>query len=159
MFLDVDGVLNETATAKQLIVREDKMRLLDDVLRTSDAEIVLTTYWRCFEGYIAYIFTRHGLPDRVAGRTAGEPHASDSVAHDAAVGTNRVREIEAYLRETHGEDESAWPTFAIVDDKEVVAEGHRWRDRFVRTQHDVGLTRASADALVAILSANRVMSV
>ena len=84
---------------------------------------------------------------------------SDSVAHDAAVGTNRVLEIEAYLRDTHGDDESAWPTFAIVDDKEGVAEGHRWRDRFVQTQHDVGLTRASADALMTILSANRVMSV
>ena len=30
--------------------------------------------------------------------------------------------------------------FAIVDDKEVVAEGHRWRGKFVRTRHDEGLT-------------------
>ena len=33
--------------------------------------------------------------------------------------------------------------FAIVDDKEVVAEGHRWRGKFVRTRHDEGLTRGA----------------
>ena len=68
-------------------------------------------------------------------------------------------EIEAYLRATHGEDEEAWPVFAIVDDKEVVAEGHRWRGKFVRTRHDEGLTRARADELVSILSAEKALVV
>jgi len=159
LFLDVDGVLNETATAKQIALDEDKVHLLRDVLERSDAEIVLTTYWRYFREYLAYAFVRHGLPDRVVGKTAGEPHRADSVAHDAAVSTNRVMEIEAYLRATHGEDEEAWPVFAIVDDKEVVAEGHRWRGKFVRTRHDEGLTRARADELVSILSAEKALAV
>ena len=159
LFLDVDGVLNETATAKQIALDEDKVMLLRDVLERSDAEIVLTTYWRYFREYLAYAFVRHGLPDRVVGKTAGEPHRADSVAHDAAVSTNRVMEIEAYLRATHGEDEEAWPVFAIVDDKEVVAEGHRWRGKFVRTRHDEGLTRARADELVSILSAEKALVV
>ena len=159
LFLDVDGVLNETATAKQIALDEDKVNLLRDVLERSDAEIVLTTYWRYFREYLAYAFVRHGLPDRVVGKTAGEPHRADSVAHDAAVSTNRVMEIEAYLRATHGEDEEAWPVFAIVDDKEVVAEGHRWRGKFVRTRHDEGLTRARADELVSILSAEKALAV
>ena len=76
LFLDVDGVLNETATAKQIALDEDKVHLLRDVLERSDAEIVLTTYWRYFREYLAYAFVRHGLPDRVVGKTAGEPHLS-----------------------------------------------------------------------------------
>ena len=159
LFLDVDGVLNETATAKQIALDEDKVALLGDVLERSDAEIVLTTYWRYFLEYLSYAFVRHGLPDRVVGKTAGEPHRASSAAHDAAVSTNRVMEIEAYLRATHGEDEEAWPVFAIVDDKEVVAEGHRWRGKFVRTRHDEGLTRARADELVSILSAEKALAV
>ena len=93
LFLDVDGVLNETATAKQIALDEDKVMLLRDVLERSDAEIVLTTYWRYFREYLAYAFVRHGLPDRVVGKTAGEPHRADSVAHDAAVSTNRVMAV------------------------------------------------------------------
>jgi len=88
----------------------------------------------------------------VVGRTAGEPHRGDSVAHDSKVPELRVLEIERYMRETHGEDETAWPPFAVVDDKEVVSAEHRWRGRFVRTKHDEGLTRAHADALIDILS-------
>ncbi|OUS46173.1 hypothetical protein BE221DRAFT_75338 [Ostreococcus tauri] len=158
LFLDVDGVLNRTATAKQIVVLEDKVELLGDILARSECEIVLTTYWRYFEEYVAYVFARHGLPDRVVGRTSGEPHRADSVAHDASVSTNRVLEIERYLKATHGEDASAWPEFAIVDDKEVVSDGHAWRRRFVRTTHDVGLTPESADALVDILKGAEVMS-
>jgi len=159
LFLDIDGVLNETATAKQIALDEDKVALLRDVLERSDADIVLSTYWRYFQEYIGYTFVRHGLPDRVVGKTAGEPHRADSVAHDAAVSTNRVMEIEAYLRATHGENEDEWPAFAIVDDKEVVAEAHRWRGKFVRTKHDEGLTRAHADELVSILLAKEVLAV
>ena len=102
---------------------------------------------------MAYAFERHGLPKgAVVGRTAGEPHRSDSVAHDSKVPELRVLEIERYMRETHGEDETAWPPFAVVDDKEVVSAEHRWRGRFVRTKHDVGLTKTQADALIDILS-------
>ena len=197
LLLDVDGVLNRTATAKQIALDEDLIALLRDVTERSACEVVLTTYWRYFEvrrrrerrrrretfetrrtavkddatktrglttttttttrfatqEYLAYAFERHGLPKgAVVGRTAGEPHRSDSVAHDSKVPELRVLEIERYMRETHGEDETAWPPFAVVDDKEVVSAEHRWRGRFVRTKHDVGLTKAQADALIDILS-------
>ena len=66
--------------------------------------------------------------------------------------SSRNRPITCDMRETHGEDETAWPPFAVVDDKEVVSAEHRWRGRFVRTKHDVGLTKAQADALIDILS-------
>jgi hypothetical protein len=60
LFLDIDGVLNETATAKQIALDEEKVALLGSVIDRSGADIVLTTYWRYFEEYIGYTFERHG---------------------------------------------------------------------------------------------------
>lgn len=73
LFLDIDGVLNRTATAKQIIVEDDKVQRLHDIITSSDADIVLSSYWRSFERYIGYTFERHGLRKGcVVGRTAGE---------------------------------------------------------------------------------------
>jgi hypothetical protein len=49
LLLDVDGVLNRTATAKQIALDEDLIELLRDVMERSACEVVLTTYWRYFE--------------------------------------------------------------------------------------------------------------
>ena len=66
LFLDIDGVLNRTATAPQINLEQDKVDRLKGVLETSGADIVLTTYWRCFEDYIKYVPMRMGAPgDRV----------------------------------------------------------------------------------------------
>lgn len=153
LFLDIDGVLNRTATAKQIIVEDDKVQRLHDIITTSDADIVLSSYWRSFERYIGYTFERHGLRKGcVVGRTAGEPHLTDSVAHDDKVHLSRVLEIEDYLKRVYGDDDGVWPKFAIVDDKAVVPDGHAWSGAFVRTVHDVGLTEAHSERLKAILS-------
>ena len=75
IFLDVDGVLNRTATAPQLIVERDKVEILNEICASTGAEVVLTTYWRHFEEYIGYIFMRHDcLEIEVVGRTEGKPH-------------------------------------------------------------------------------------
>lgn len=153
LFLDIDGVLNRTATAKQIIVEDDKVQRLHDIITSSDADIVLSSYWRSFERYIGYTFERHGLRKGcVVGRTAGEPHLGDSVAHDDKVHLARVLEIEEYLKRVYGIDEGEWPAFAIVDDKAVVPDDHAWSGAFVRTTHDVGLTDSHAERLKAILS-------
>ena len=49
LLLDVDGVLNRTATAKQIALDEDLIALLRDVAERSACEVVLTTYWRYFQ--------------------------------------------------------------------------------------------------------------
>jgi len=153
LFLDIDGVLNRTATAPQINLEQDKMDRLRDILDSSGAEVVLSTYWRAFEEYISYTFSRMGAQgERVVGRTPGSPHLQDSVAHDDAVKTTRIVEITAYMETRFGSDRAAWPSFAIVDDKAVVPEGHPWRGRFVRTEHHVGLTADAADELVAALA-------
>lgn len=156
LFLDIDGVLNRTATAPQINLEQDKVDRMRAVLVASGADVVLSTYWRAFDGYIAYTFARMGAQgERVVGRTPGNPHLIDSIAHDDAVKTTRIKEIASYMEERfgpEGEGEGGgWPRFAIVDDKVVVPEGHRWRDRFVKTDPDVGLTDEHVDRLVAAL--------
>ena len=70
LFLDIDGVLNETATAKQIALDEEKVALLGSVIDRSGADIVLTTYWRYFEEYIGYTFERHGERSEANSRRA-----------------------------------------------------------------------------------------
>lgn len=87
----------------------------------------------------------------MVGRTPGNPHLMDSVKHDDAVKTTRIKEIGTYMEERFGPPEG-WPRFAIVDDKVVVPEGHPWRERFVKTEPEVGLTESHAERLVAALA-------
>lgn len=153
LFLDIDGVLNRTATAPQINLEQDKVDRLRDVLDKSGADVVLSTYWRAFEEYIAYTFGRMGAQsERVVGRTPGNPHLQDSVAHDDAVKTTRIVEIATYMEQRFGADQAAWPEFAIVDDKQVVPDGNAWSSRFVRTTHDVGLTDELAAELLGALT-------
>ena len=153
LFLDIDGVLNRTATAPQINLEQDKVDRLRFVLEKSGADVVLSTYWRAFEEYIAYTFGRMGAQgERVVGRTPGNPHLQDSVAHDDAVKTTRIVEIATYMEERFGADQAAWPDFAIVDDKQVVPDGNAWSSRFVRTTHDVGLTDELAAELLGALT-------
>lgn len=75
LFLDIDGVLNETATAKQIALDEVKVALLGSVIDRSGADIVLTTYWRYFEEYIGYTFERHGERSKAKRETDGRARA------------------------------------------------------------------------------------
>ena len=153
LFLDIDGVLNRTATATQINLEQDKVDRLRVVLEESGADVVLSTYWRAFEEYIAYTFGRMGCQgERVVGRTPGNPHLQDSVAHDDAVKTTRIVEIQTYMEQRFGSDQSLWPAFAIVDDKQVVPEGHEWSELFVKTTHDMGLTETLAENLLEALT-------
>ncbi len=154
IFLDIDGVLNRTATAPQLIVERDKVVILNEICASTGAEVVLTTYWRHFEEYISYIFMRHDcLEIDVVGATDGKPHLADSVHHDLHVSTNRIQEIKRYLDMRFGENdnEKKYPKFVIVDDKQVVNKGHEWSNRFVRTKSNIGLTNERAQRMIESL--------
>lgn len=154
LFLDIDGVLNRTATAPQINLEQDKVDRLRTVLEASGADVVLSTYWRAFDEYIAYTFGRMGAQgERVIGRTPGNPHLMDSVAHDNAVKTTRIKEIATYMEDRFGPEGEGegWPRFAIVDDKVVVPDGHPWRERFVQTSPEEGLTDSHVERLLAAL--------
>lgn len=61
IFLDIDGVLNETKHASQLHFEPILLSRLHSILVQTDGIIVLTTFWRHFRDYIVYVFHRHGI--------------------------------------------------------------------------------------------------
>jgi hypothetical protein len=61
VFLDIDGVLNTTKHNTHIRVEEGLVARLGAIVRETDALIVLTTFWRHFHEYIAYVLHRHGI--------------------------------------------------------------------------------------------------
>lgn len=61
VFLDIDGVLNTTKHAPQIHLEADRVKRLRFILETTDAVVVLTTFWRYFHEYITYVLHRHGI--------------------------------------------------------------------------------------------------
>ena len=61
IFLDIDGVLNTTRHSTQIHIEKHLVSHLATILHTTDALIVLTTFWRHFHDYITYILHRHGI--------------------------------------------------------------------------------------------------
>ena len=56
IFLDIDGVLNRHSYYKHIVIEEDLAKNLKKILDSTNAKIVLSTYWRGFPDYIKYIF-------------------------------------------------------------------------------------------------------
>ena len=72
VFLDIDGVLNRHMHAKFIALEEECVANFKRLVEAADAQIVLSTFWRNFDSYIAYILHRHGIDaSRVVGITPG----------------------------------------------------------------------------------------
>lgn len=154
VFLDLDGVLNRTRHAMQIHIEPELVARLKRIVTESGARIVLSTFWRPFAEYIAYILHRHGVNGAlVVGATPGRNSIADSPsaslsrsAFDETEYTNRAAEIGAWL--------SANPTvnrFVILDDRACAADDTT-RAHFVQTDPDVGLTDDDCVAALRILS-------
>ncbi|KAL3797229.1 hypothetical protein ACHAWO_000658 [Cyclotella atomus] len=61
LFLDIDGVLNTTKHAPQIHFESIFLSRLKRILQTTNARVVLTTFWRHFHEYITYVLHRHGI--------------------------------------------------------------------------------------------------
>lgn len=61
VFLDIDGVLNTSKHNSQINLMPDLVRRLKYIIETTDALIVLSTFWRHFHEYITYVLHRHGI--------------------------------------------------------------------------------------------------
>ena len=150
IFLDIDGVLNRTKHATHIRIDADLVDLLRGLVEETGARIVLSTFWRHFAEYIAYILTRHGIPaDTIIGRTPGTSDASKLSADPADEGNyaSRAAEIHTWL--------AAHPDvtrFAILDDRPSAADA-RLAPRFVRTDAEVGLTVRDAARCRELLAA------
>jgi len=107
VFLDLDGVVNRTKTAAQIILVPELVARLKAIIERggrsctrvntkhvqhcdcganqkpigaiSPAQIVLSTFWRPFDDYVAYVLDRHGIcGNLVVGATPGDPSVQRS---------------------------------------------------------------------------------
>lgn len=150
LFLDVDGVLNghEPMENGYCGIKPECVSRLNRILRAvPDAKIVVHSAWRylLYEGnlpirFFENLLLTHGVDcfGRLAGRTRWDgvngwvPTADDL--------KERADQIREYVAE-HGVE-----CFAVLDDLELQIEN------FVRTDGDVGLTDADANAVIRLLT-------
>ena len=139
VFLDFDGVLNSERSTQQLGTRyrfaRSSVEALNDLLRHSEARIVITSSWR--ESWSlrenAEFLERDGvLPSRVVGKTP-------------TLGQERGLEIEAWLRSAP----YAVASFVILDDRDDMA---MHRGRLVQVSPLVGLSLAQAQRAIELLA-------
>lgn len=171
IFLDIDGVLNRTKHSTHIRLDSDLVSRLRRLVEATDADLVLSTFWRHFREYIAYILHRHGIDaSRVIDSTPGRGHArkvkgvDESFATSTMIGRSaadeaeyesRHEEIEAWLV-AHPERASgsgaARCRYVIVDDRPSAARpGTELYERFVRTVTEKGLTDENVNAAIEIL--------
>ena len=155
IFLDIDGVLNRTRSASHIRVEAELVKRLKWVLDETGAAVVLSTFWRHFDEYIAYILHRHGIdgglvigstPGRV-GSISDAPSARLSrSAFDDDEYSGRAAEIRTWL--------DAHPSvtrFVILDDRASAAD-EATQAFFVHTDAAVGLTDADVEKALRILN-------
>lgn len=173
IFLDIDGVLNRTLSATHIRVDDDLVGRLRDLVASGDARIVLSTFWRGFDEYIAYVLSRYGIGGardvggvvtRVVGRTSdhtspshgrpgppGIPKTSpeDRSAADAKHYENRTAEILEWLA-AHPEVEG----FVVLDDRASAGQGPLG-PRFVHVKTKLGLTQEDVEHAATMLALPR----
>lgn len=175
IFLDIDGVLNKTATATHIRFEPDNMANLLSLLHQapSDTRIVLSSFWRPFFDYVQYILGREGVeswrvvgttrwgPSRATAEPGGAGRDAVSSAEDPAP-TSSSRKLNALQthQETHNAArrcdeireflaENTARTFVILDDREDAGCG--LDQCFVRTDVAVGLSKRDAEKAAKIL--------
>lgn len=151
LFLDVDGVLNSEKYVRRhgnagLIVDPARMELLQQIIRATDAAIVLSTSWRehwspdpslcdAVGEEINALFARYGLT--VYGKTP-------------TLRAGREQEIAQWLREN-----PSVTRYAVLDDRFLSADF--LKDHFVLTSNvRDGLDEADAQKAINILNSEDV---
>lgn len=154
LFLDVDGVLHPLRVRYLAGTQEIDdshvfvgacMEQLQRVVRATSCEIVLSSSWRKFEKTrerVALKLSDYGLSCSQYTTVAGDETAA-----------GRVHQISAWV-ESNRHELAGW---AVVDDDDLDTpcgegfQGAEFRQSFVRTDPNVGLTEAAADLLIAVL--------
>lgn len=141
VFLDVDGVLHSLHGDD--IFRDDCCALLEFVLKSTGARVVLSSTWRLERDKVAMIdnlLTERGM-QRILGCTKD-------------LGTHREEEICEWL-----DRHPATPRWVALDDMDLVCRttpaAARLVGHFVRTSQRTGLTADLAQLAVGLLEAQR----
>jgi hypothetical protein len=137
LFLDIDGVLNHEDTG--IYFEDEKVRILNKILTTTDANLVVTSTWRLGatpEEMDALLSSQGVLPGRVIGVT---PYLDDQ----------RGMEIQEWLK--------TWTSryqiekIVILDDRSDLAPVDH---SLIRTSKTIGLTEQDANLAIQFLNSN-----
>lgn len=145
IFLDIDGVLNRMGTVERfrgyIGIDAGLVPILNKVIEETDAKIVVSSTWRNWPGipeaekrqFITDTLRDHGIKGEVIGITP-------KLFIDTS---DRWREISLWLS-IHPEVLD----YVIVDDTWHMGE---LNEKFVRTNHGLGITEANAERMIEIL--------
>merc|ERR1712216_459944 len=140
---DVDGVLHATSASVKGKFTPSCMQALARIIRTTGADIVLSSSWRTSEGAIAEVnkaLSTHGLK-AVIGCTP-------------ILAVAREQEVCRWLDEHHGEV-ARWIAIDDIDlaRNHVICEcSKRMQGHFVHTNPNTGLTEADAGKAIALIA-------
>lgn len=155
IFLDVDGVLNNTRTAETfedyIFVSDEKIELLKEIVDKTDAKIVLSSSWR--RGWQAKDNNPRCAHDEVRLFNAFELKLGEHGLHLMGYTPHlwhRGKEIARWLEDWTGE---SIESFVILDDldKEFL-KPHS--NRLIQTKISEGLTKDHVEQAVSILNSN-----
>ena len=181
IFLDIDGVLNRTKCATHIRLDEDLVCNFKTLLDETNADIVLSTFWRHYREYISYILdSGYKIPSkRIIGSTPGYNRSMTSKrkSSDDKEYTHRAHEIRTWLqRHTphlyHGSivddnvvnevedgndnddhEQFHYENFVIIDDRESAAKGDVYlQEHFVYCNTQHGLTFEKVQEAISILN-------
>lgn len=157
IFLDIDGVLNDHTVPDGVLcgqIQPCKIAILNDILRATDARIVVSSAWRYLVHRgemnlrgLSWLLQSHGLlADKLVGITTKdtEPLSWDGNPASWVHTEERGAQISAYL--------AAHPCsrYCVIDDLDlgISAAGHP----FVQTDSKVGLTYRDAAKVIELLN-------
>lgn len=162
--------MNRTKHATHIRLDDDLVERFRRVVETTGADIVLSTYWRHFRDYIAYVLSRYGISEgKFLGSTPGYNRSMKGrSASDANEYSSRGEEIRSWLEKNRLKMrgivtsspaqndslslENAGIQFVILDDRPTAADHTEYmQSHFVRTDPMQGLTEEDADRAIRIL--------
>lgn len=148
LFLDIDGVLNTTGKYFSKDLNPDCLKQLERIIRSTGAEIVLSSQWRCHKYLTPFL---KELIGNMGGKIAGRTKQIDLY--------RRIDEIDDYLlnvkppfRYAVLDDEKSY--FYPADEKtEAPPSAYNIHDHLVIVgDKKAGLTEAEADEIIDILN-------
>jgi len=155
VFLDLDGVMNSTASAKRLGTYqrfgEEHVAALNRILSQTGAKVVILSTWRFGKTDLQlwHILKENGVKCEVVGSVSrhGDEEARGLLVkkwlHDYQEGSIDLNDEKPY-RPPHKERVS----FVILDDDKNLVP---FTDRHVQTDPAVGLTEADANRAILML--------
>ena len=157
IFLDIDGVLNSKKwfvnnnfRKQKFEIDPDAVKLLNHVIRKTDAKIVISSTWRMGReiNWFRYMFNEIQLYGNVVGKTRSFNHNKCTIP--------RGTEIEDYCKECYGypsyfeEHPSRLKSYVILDDDSDML--YNQKDNFINTTFEYGLQEKHIPMIISILN-------